>query len=185
MHLNIVSPFSYTIEMLIQAGRQRMAVASVPVATNQVLRHSRLFSSVPHFIAQSLATMLRIYTMYYPLRMFSFVGAALASVGLAAIGRFLYFYVTAGGVGHVQSLVLGGVFLMMGFVAVLVGVVADLINFNRRFAELTLQKVRGLEVEAERARALGTPPSAAVESTHGAPADAPGRANVARRSSGL
>jgi len=184
MRLNIVSPFSYTIEMLIQAGRQRMAVTSAPVITNPVLRHSRLFSSVPHFIVQSLATMLRIYTMYYPLRMFSYVGGALALLGLAPIVRFLYFYVTEGGAGHVQSLVLGGAFLMMGFVAVLVGVVADLINFNRRLAELALQKIRGLEVAAERARSHETAPAVAIPAPLGAPADERGRAGVARRSSG-
>lgn len=150
LQLNIVSPFSYTIEMLIQAGKQRMALASVPVETNPVTRHSRLFSNVPQFVLHSLATMLRIYTMYHPLRTFTYIGGTLALVGLIPIVRFLYFYVSTGGAGHIQSLVLGGAFLMMGFVAVLVGVVADLINFNRRLVELTLQKVRDLELDAPR-----------------------------------
>jgi glycosyltransferase involved in cell wall biosynthesis len=184
MRLNIVSPFSYTIEMLIQAGRQRMAVVSVPVTTNLVRRHSRLFSSVPQFMLHSLATMLRIYTMYYPLRMFAYFGATLTLLGLAPIARFLYFYVTEGGVGHIQSLVLGGVFLMMGFVAVLVGVVADLINFNRRLAELTLQKIRGLEVEAERGRSLETAAAAPLQPPLGTPADERGQDAQARRSRG-
>lgn len=151
LQLNVVSPFSYTIEMLIQVGKLRMAVTTVPVDTNPVTRHSRLFSNVPQFILQSAVTMLRIYTMYHPLRMFSYVGAALVFIGLVPILRFLYFYLTIGGAGHVQSLVLGGAFLMMGFVAVLVGVVADLIGFNRRLVELTLQKVRDLELDAKRA----------------------------------
>ncbi len=150
LQLNIVSPFSYTIEMLIQAGKQRMALVSVPVETNQVTRHSRLFSNVPLFILHSSVTMLRIYTMYHPLRMFSYIGAVLALVGLVPIVRFLYFYFSSGGAGHIQSLVLGGSFLMMGFVAILVGVVADLINFNRRLVELTLQKVRDLELDIKR-----------------------------------
>jgi len=169
LQLNIVSPFSYTIEMLIQAGKQRMALVSVPVETNQVTRHSRLFSNVPLFILHSSATMLRIYTMYHPLRMFSYIGAALALAGLAPIVRFLYFYFSSGGAGHIQSLVLGGAFLMMGFVAILVGVVADLINFNRRLVELTLHKVRDLELGTKRApesegdampEAMPVPPSA-------------------------
>ena len=184
MRLNIVSPFSYTIEMLIQAGRQRMAVVSVPVSTNPVLRQSRLFTSVPQFILHSLATMLRIYTMYYPLRMFAYVGAVLTVLGLAPIVRFLYFYVTEGGVGHIQSLVLGGAFLMMGFVAVLVGVVADLINFNRRLAELTLQKIRGLEMEAERARSLEAAAALPTQAPRGTPSDEHGQATVAQRSLG-
>jgi glycosyltransferase involved in cell wall biosynthesis len=150
LQLNIVSPFSYTIEMLIQAGKQRIAVTAVPVETNKVMRHSRLFSNIPQFVLHSTATMLRIYTMYHPLRMFSYIGGVLILVGLAPIVRFLYFYFTIGGAGHIQSLVLGGAFLMMGFVAILVGVVADLINFNRRLVELTLQKVRDLELDIER-----------------------------------
>ena len=148
LQLNIVSPFSYTIEMLIQAGKQRLAIASVPVATNPVTRHSRLFSNVPQFILHSLATMLRIYAMYHPLRTFVYVGGVLSLVGLAPIFRFLFFYFSGNGAGHIQSLVLGGAFLMMGFVAILVGVVADLINFNRRLVELTLHKVRDLELAA-------------------------------------
>ncbi len=154
LQLNIVSPFSYTIEMLIQVGKQRIAMTSVPVETNPVTRHSRLFSNVPQFVLHSVTTMLRIYTMYHPLRMFSYVGVLLAVVGLAPILRFLYFYFSGDGEGHIQSLVLGGAFLMMGFVAVLVGVVADLINFNRRLVELTLQKVRDLELDAQRRPAL-------------------------------
>ena len=155
LQLNIVSPFSYTIEMLIQVGKQRMALTSVPVLTNQVTRHSRLFSNVPQFILHSSATMLRIYTMYHPLRMFAYIGAALALIGLVPIVRFFYFYFSSGGAGHIQSLILGGAFLMMGFVAVLVGVVADLINFNRRLIELTLHKVRDLELDIKGAPEAG------------------------------
>src|SRR4030095_9604922 len=57
--INIVSSFSYTIEMLIQAGKKKLAVTSVPIQVNAQSRRSRLFRSVPHFIAQSVATMLR------------------------------------------------------------------------------------------------------------------------------
>jgi len=180
LQLNIVSPFSYTIEMLIQVGKQRMALASVPVETNPVTRHSRLFTNIPQFILHSVATMLRIYTMYHPLRMFSYIGITLALVGLVPILRFLYFYFTSGGSGHVQSLVLGGAFLLMGFVAVLVGVVADLINFNRRLVELTLHKVRDLELAAQREAKPGNGAKSAAEpvphpALHRPPAAAPVR----------
>jgi glycosyltransferase involved in cell wall biosynthesis len=157
LRLNIVSPFSYTIEMLIQAGKQRLAIASVPVETNPVTRNSRLFSNVPQFVLHSIATMLRIYTMYNPLRTFAYIGGTLAVVGVAPIVRFLFFYFSGDGAGHIQSLVLGGVFLMMGFVAVMVGVVADLIGFNRRLVEMTLQKVRDLELATQTVPLLRDP----------------------------
>jgi hypothetical protein len=145
-----VSGFSYTIEMLIQAGRKRLAVASVPVTTNRVARQSRLFKSLPDFIARSVATMLRIYAMYSPLRVFATLGVWLAVAGLIPIGRFIYFYFTDGGVGHVQSLILGGALVVIAALAFLIGLVADLIGWNRQLLEITLEKVREIELQLDR-----------------------------------
>ena len=149
MRLNIISPFSYTIEMVIQAGRKRMAVTSVPIHTNPVDRPSRLARSIPAFVQRSLTTMVRMYMMYSPLRLFSLIGVALCLIGIVPIGRFLYFYLAGGGDGHIQSLILGSVSMAMGFFAFLIGMLADLVNFNRHLIELTLEKVRAMEL-AER-----------------------------------
>ena len=145
LRLNVVSTFSYTIETVIQAGHQRLAVASLPITTNGKTRESRLFHSLPHFLAQSGATMLRVYAMYRPLKVFFSLSIVLAVIGIVPIARFLYFYFTIGGAGHIQSLVLGGVFLLMGFVAFLFGMLSDLISINRKLLEETLTKVRELE----------------------------------------
>jgi hypothetical protein len=142
--------FSYTIEMLIQAGRKRMAVASVPIATNQVTRKSRLFKSIPNFIKRSVATMLRIYAMYQPLKVFAIVGAVLAVIGVLPIFRFLYFYAIGDGEGHVQSLILGGALVIIAVLSFLIGLVADLIAFNRQLLEITLEKVREMELNLAR-----------------------------------
>lgn len=151
LKLNVVSSFSYTIETLIQAGYERMAVASVPVAVNPQTRESRLFRSVPYFLLQSLATMIRTYTMYKPLRVFSTLGAAMVLLGLVPVIRFLVYYFLGQGSGKVQSLVLGSALLTFGFVSLLIGVIADLISVNRRLLEILLQKVRRLEMlEADR-----------------------------------
>ena len=146
LRVNIVSGFSYTIEMLIQAGRERMAIASVPVATNRTTRQSRLFTSLPRFLERSVSTMVRSYAMYHPLRVFFYIGLWLSLAGLVPVVRFLYFYVIGEGGGHLQSLILGGVLLVIGFVTFLVGLVADLIAFNRQLLEMTLEKVRRMEV---------------------------------------
>lgn len=145
LHLNIVSPFSYTIEMLIQAGRKRLAIASVPVRTNGPTRPSRLFKGLPHFIGRSVVTMMRMYAMYKPLATFLSIGVVLLAAGAGPILRFLYFWLEGNGRGHVQSLILGGVLVILGFVTLLIGLVADLINFNRQLIEITLQKLRELE----------------------------------------
>ena len=147
MQINIVSPFSYTIEMLIQAGRKNMAIATVPIDTNAPTRKSRLFRSIPNFVQRSASTMLRMYSMYQPLKTFMLIGGALSLIGVLPIARFLYFYLFESGQGHVQSLVLGGVLLMIGLTTFLIGLVADLIGFNRQLIEMTLERVKYLELD--------------------------------------
>lgn len=149
LSINIVSSFSYTTEMLIQAGKKHMAVTSVPVETNAKTRESRLFKSIPKVIERQLTTMVRMYAMYQPLRVFFFIGLILGTIGVLPILRFLYLYFTGDGDGHIQSLILGGVLLMMAFLSWLVGLVADLINFNRQLIEITLEKVRRMELGEE------------------------------------
>lgn len=144
--LHIVSDFSYTIEMLIQAGAKRLAVASVPVGTNAKTRDSRLFRSIPHFLRLSGLTMLRVYAMYSPLRLFAAVGVAACLVGSLPIARFLYFFLTGAGDGHIQSLVLGSMLIMLGAMTVLIGLVADLISFNRKLIEIALHKIDLLSI---------------------------------------
>jgi glycosyltransferase involved in cell wall biosynthesis len=147
LQLNIVSPFSYTIEALIQAGKKHMAVTSVPVETNAKTRESRLFSSIPKFIERQLTTIVRMYAMYQPLKVFFFIGLTLSILGAIPIIRFLYFYFTGDGDGHLQSLVLGGVLTILGFISFLIALLADLMNFNRQLIEQTLEKVRRIELE--------------------------------------
>tara|TARA_B100000676_G_scaffold286065_1_gene315288 strand:- start:3674 stop:4105 length:432 start_codon:yes stop_codon:yes gene_type:complete len=132
--------------MLIQAGKKHMAVASVPVRTNAKTRESRLFSSIPKFIERQATTMVRIYAMYQPLRVFVLPGDTLMLLGAIPIFRFLYLWMIGDGEGHIQSLVIGGVLVMMGFTSVLAGMVAELINFNRQPIEITLEKVQRIEM---------------------------------------
>jgi glycosyltransferase involved in cell wall biosynthesis len=146
LQLNIVSSFSYTTEMLIQIGRRGIATTSVPVGTNPKTRESRLFSNVLVFIAQSLTTMVRMYAMYRPLKVFTIIGSALMLIGIVPIGRFLYFVALGQSSGRVQSLVIGAVFLIWGALTLLIGLLADLIAANRQLIEMTLVRVRGLEL---------------------------------------
>jgi glycosyltransferase involved in cell wall biosynthesis len=156
IRLNVVSTFSYTIETIIQAGKRDLTVVSVPIRTNRTERPSRLFKSIPQFVQHSLITMVRTYAMYKPLRVFFYIGAVLTLTGLLPIIRFLFVYLQGGGAGHIQSLVLGGVLVLMGVLAWLIGLVADLMSFNRQLIELTLERVRRLEL-GEQARLQETP----------------------------
>ena len=155
--INITSDFSYTTEMLIQAGRKRMAVASVPVRTNGAVRPSRLFRSIPHFIVNTAATMLRAWAMYNPLRAFVSAGMIAFLIGLVPLLRFLWFYLAGDGDGHVQSLIIGGVLMILGVVAIMLGALADLIGRNRNLMEQTLERVRMLEEKVAGPREAPTP----------------------------
>jgi glycosyltransferase involved in cell wall biosynthesis len=147
MKLNVVSTFSYTIETLIQAGRGRMAITSVPVRTNKATRPSRLFTSIPQFLRKSGATMLRAYVLHRPLSVFFGMGCVLFALGVAPLARFLYFVMLSDGVGHVQSLIIGGTLMILGGSVCILGLLADLISANRKLLETTLEKVRGMEMQ--------------------------------------
>jgi len=140
--LNVLSTFSYTIEMVIQAGNRNLTIISVPVETNDKTRESRLFKSIPSFIIRQVSTIVRMYAMYQPLKVFFIIGSILSITGIIPIIRFMYFYYTSGGAGHIQSLVLGGILLMMGFITFLGGLIADLISFNRKLSEMALEQIR-------------------------------------------
>ena len=142
----VLSEYSYTLETLIQAGAHRMAVEYVPVRTNTQTRPSRLIRSIPQYVAYSGVTILRAYTMYRPLRVFMTIGGLMILGGLAGAIRFLYFYFTSGGTGHVQSLILSAVLLIVGFQVMLIGLLADLIGFNRKILEELLYRFRRLEL---------------------------------------
>ena len=150
LRLNVLSKFSYTVEMLIQAGNKQMSVASVPVTTNPKTRESRLFTSIPEFVGRQLLSMIRMYAMYRPMRFFFYLGTVLTVLGLIPIVRFLIFYFSGDGGGYIQSLILGGALLTMGFIVFVSGLLSDLISQNRQLSEIALEKVRELELRHPR-----------------------------------
>jgi glycosyltransferase involved in cell wall biosynthesis len=150
LRMNVLSKFTYTLETIIQAGKKNIAMTHVPVGVNPKLRESRLFSSNWSYIKKSLATIVRIYTMYEPLKMFSYIGGALFGLGLVIGLRFLYYYVFTGGAGHIQSLILAAVLMIVGFQIIVVGLVADIIGSNRQLIENILYRVRKMELKSEK-----------------------------------
>lgn len=145
MRLTVRSTFSYTIETLIQAGKKRLTVAFVPIRTNGVTRPSRLFRSIPEFIARSGGAMLRVYAMYEPLRVFLGIGAALMALGAVPILRFVFSYLAGDGSGMIQSLILGGVLFILGGLSAMFALLADLVSYNRQLLDETLERMRRLE----------------------------------------
>jgi len=148
LRMTIVSEFSYTLESIIQAGKKRMAIAHVAIATNPRTRESRLFDSTFSYIKRSSATIVRIYAMYEPLKIFTYLGVAIFTVGFLLALRFLYYYLTAftGSGRYVQSLIISAVLMIVGFQTVLIGLLADVISANRKLLEDLVYRVRKLEL---------------------------------------
>jgi glycosyltransferase involved in cell wall biosynthesis len=166
LKMNVFSDFTYTLETIIQAGKKLIAIAHVPVRANPTPRPSRLFSGTSHYIRRSMSTLVRIYALYEPFKVFSILGGALIGVAVAIGVRFLYHYFTAGGAGHIQSLLLAAALGIVGVLTTLIGMLADLIGRNRQLAEEILLRVRRLELGAgapEDVERRRSPPSSSRE----------------------
>jgi len=135
MRLNVFNEYTYTLETIIQAGQKGMAIASVPISINEDLRPSRLVKSIPDYIMRSVSTIVRIFMTYRPFRFFAIPGIVSFGLGLLIGLRFLYFYLTGPGSGHIQSLILAALLLGTGFFLGVVGLLADLISVNRKLLE--------------------------------------------------
>jgi glycosyltransferase involved in cell wall biosynthesis len=133
--LIVFNDYTYTLEMLIQAGQKNMAVTSVPVRVNEDLRPSRLVKSILSYIKRSVATIVRIFIIYRPFRFFGAIGAILFVPGFILGLRFLFYYFVGQGAGHVQSLILAALLLGMGFQSILIAFIADLLAANRKLLE--------------------------------------------------
>jgi glycosyltransferase involved in cell wall biosynthesis len=173
LRLNVFSKFTYTLETLIQAGKKNLTVAHVPVRINEKLRESRLFPGLWFYLKRSASTMVRIYAMYEPLKVFSYLGALVGGAGAILLLRFLYYFLTSGGpVGKIQSLLTGGLLLAMGLLLGLIGVVSDLMAASRQLAEDIQYRIRRMELENARA---------GRERAEHSPQEAPGPTAVAGR----
>jgi len=148
LHMNILSPFSYTLESIIQAATKGFRILSVPIRTNEKTRESRLMRSTSEFVFRSATTILRISVFYKPFRFFFLLGAVAMLAGLALGSRFLYFLFSGSGEGHIQSLILTSVLLMLGFTTFVLAVLADLVSVNRRLQEDILYRVRRMELSS-------------------------------------
>jgi len=149
LKMTIVSEFSYTLESIIQAGKKRMAIAHVPIETNPRTRRSRLFDSLFSYIKRSAATIVRIYAMYEPLKVFTYIGVAVFSGGFAGFLRFVYYFFQNEAFRHIASLIVAAVLMIVGFQIVLIGLLADMISGNRKLLEDLLYRVRVLELSDE------------------------------------
>ncbi|UNT95027.1 glycosyltransferase family 2 protein [Allobaculum mucilyticum] len=135
MRMNVVNDYTYTLETIVQAGRRKMAVTSVPIRTNPELRPSRLFHSMFGYVKKSMLTILRSMMQYKPLYCFTILGSVLSLIGLVVLIRFLVFYFQGAGSGHIQSLVIACMLITIGVTGFFFGLLGDTVAANRRLLE--------------------------------------------------
>ena len=148
MRINVVNDYTYTLETIVQAGREKIAITSVPVRTNEELRPSRLFHSIWGYVKKSMITILRAYMMYKPLKCFTYLASVPMLIGLLIGFRFLYYMALGNSPGHIQSLILGCTLIIIGFLTFMIGLVADVIAANRKLLQDTQYHVRRAEYDA-------------------------------------
>lgn len=156
MRLNVVNEYTYTLETIVQAGRNRMSVTSVPIRTNAELRPSRLFKSMFGYVKRSMVTILRAFLMYRPLMSFSIIAAVLFGLGVLLGVRFLVFVFAGNGGGHVQSLILASTLMLSGVMTFIVGLQADIIAANRKILEDIQYHVRKLDYDHDTEKNCGS-----------------------------
>jgi glycosyltransferase involved in cell wall biosynthesis len=149
MSLNIITSFSYCMETIIHAGKQRIAITHVPIMTNPKTRESRLFKNIFQHMQKSGVAIIRSYTMHEPFKLFLLSGIIIFGIGLIPYARYLVMMLQWGEpiAGHLQSLIFGAVFMILGFMCVVIGIVADLLSINRKLIEDALYRLKKQEYD--------------------------------------
>jgi hypothetical protein len=182
LRLNVITQYTYTLETLIQAGKKNLAVKHIAVRTNPQLRASRLMRGPWDYVKKQGATIVRLYALYEPLKVFVYLGLFFLALGAIPMLRFIYFYFALGQLGtrYVQSLIIGSMLIMIGVLIIAIGLLADLIASSRRLTEDILYRVKKLELREQTPNGLATeaqalrPDRAADPPEYAAPRRGPG-----------
>lgn len=147
MRLHVINEYTYTLETIIQAGREKIAITSVPIRTNAELRPSRLFHSMRSYVKKSAMTIIRAFMMYKPLKFFGIIGMIPFTLGFILGVRYLVYMFLEPNAGHVQSLILAAILLLIGVQTFVVGLHADVMAANRKLIEEVKYHVKKMEYD--------------------------------------
>ena len=147
LQMNVISDFTYTVETIISAGKKNIAIAHTPIRTNKKLRESRVFSSIQVYLRRTLVTMLKVYSMYQPLKLFTIAGGTTFLIGFVVGCRYLFFFFQGQTEGHIQSLIFSAIMLIVGFQIIMMGISAELISVNRQLLEDIQLRIKKKEFE--------------------------------------
>jgi len=148
MHINIFTDYTYTIETVIQASKKKMRIESIKIKTNPKTRKSRLIKGLFSYVKISGTTTLRLFAIYEPLKVFTYVSFIVFVPGFILIVRALYFLYYGEG-AHIQSIIVGSFLILSSLQIFLIGLMADLISINRKKLENILYKQKKMEFNKE------------------------------------
>ncbi len=142
LRINVINDFTYTLETIIQAGHSKIPMLSVPIRTNPKTRESRLFKGIGNYLQRSFPVIVRSFMFYQPLKFFSIIGTIFLLAGIILGIRFLFYYISGTGSGHIQSLILTTILTLIGIQTISLGLIADIIATNRKLIEDIQYRIR-------------------------------------------
>lgn len=145
LSLNVFDNYTYTLETVIQSKSKGLKIASVPIRVNSTYRKSRLIKNIFDYVRKSAFTMIRMFIIYRPFRFFAIIGGVLFGLGLIIWLRFLYFYFLDSGTGHIQSLIMAAILMIIGFQTGMLAIISDLLAINRKLVEDIQIRIKKLE----------------------------------------
>jgi hypothetical protein len=131
---------------LLSAQDLGLVMVEVPIADRVVQRPSRLIKNVPSHIWKAGWNIVRNIVIFRPLRFFGALGILLTAIGLLPIMRFVYYYIIGEGTGHLQSIVIGAMCIILGYVNVVLGLLGSSIGWHRKVTEEVLYRVKKIEL---------------------------------------
>lgn len=145
LQLNIVNEYTYTLEQIVQAGRTKIPIMSVPIRTNKELRPSRLFHSMFGYVKRSMVTIVRAYLMYKPMRFFTGLSIIPFVIGFALGVRYIVKLIMGTTAGSIQSLILCSLLIMIAIMIWVLGMMADVIAANRKIMQEIQARTRDID----------------------------------------
>lgn len=146
LKLSVYSTHTYVHTTLLSAQDQGLAMLELPIADRKVERPSRLIKNVPNHIWKAGWNIVRNIVIFRPLRFFGLIGIVLTTLGILPLGRFFYLYLMGNGSGHLQSIVIGAMFILLGYINLVLGLLGSAIGWHRKVTEEVLYRVKKLEL---------------------------------------
>ena len=135
IQLNVFDNYTYTLDTIIQAKAKGLQLKCVPINVNPDLRESKLVKNIFDYVRRSMFTMVRMFIIYRPFRFFAILAGIFFTAGVVIGLRFLWFYAFGSGSGHIQSLILSAILIIIGVQIGVIAIVSELLSINRKLLE--------------------------------------------------